>query len=204
MQTTRQKLAQEQENLTDLKGKYKNLEETSQVLETKLKQAQADLEEKAEVISTLEDTRTKIEEELKTQISNQQIKIEEIEGKLKLTFVDKILFDSGRTNINEKGQEALIDFAEAIKEDKDHKILVEGHTDNVGLSPLLRAKYPSNWELSTARASSVVRFLQEKCGIEPEKLTAVGFSYFKPIASNDNDEGRGQNRRIEIIMTRAN
>jgi len=66
----------------------------------------------------------------------------------------------------------------------------------------LKNKFPSNWELSTARSSAVVRYLQEDGGIEPERLSAIGFSYFKPVASNDDEEGRSQNRRIEIILTR--
>ena len=122
---------------------------------------------------------------------------------MKLTFIDKILFNSGSTKINEKGKEILLTFAESIQEDKDHNILVEGHTDNVGVGQALKSKFPSNWELSTARSSAVVRFLQEEGSIEPERLSAIGFSYFKPVAPNDDEEGRSQNRRIEIILTRT-
>ena len=210
LQNTKQNLEQEQKNLADLENRYNNLEnekqdliQTSRDLNLKLEKEKTVVKEKTKVISDLEDTKKKIEEGLKQQIANQQIKIEEIEGKLKLTFIDKILFNSGSTKINKKGKEILLTFAESIQEDKDHNILVEGHTDNVGVGPALKSKFPSNWELSTARSSAVVRFLQEKGSIEPERLSAIGFSYFKPVAANDDEEGRSQNRRIEIILTRS-
>jgi len=65
----------------------------------------------------------------------------------------------------------------------------------------LRDRFPTNWELSTARATAVVRFLQDDGGLNPERLTASGYSYYRPVASNDTEEGRSQNRRIEIILT---
>jgi len=210
LQNTKQNLEQEQKSLVDLQDRYNNLEnekqnlvQASRDLNLKLKKEKMVVKEKTKVISDLEDTRKKIEAGLKEQIANQQIKIEEIEGKLKLTFIDKILFNSGSTKINKKGKEILLTFAESIQEDKDHNILVEGHTDNVGVGPALKSKFPSNWELSTARSSAVVRFLQEKGSIEPERLSAIGFSYFKPVAANDDEESRSQNRRIEIILTRS-
>ena len=210
LQNTQQKLEQNKKELTDLQDKHSSLEnekqnlvQASRDLDLKLKKEKEIVEEKTKVISVLEDTKKKIEEGLKQQIANQQIKIEDIEGKLKLTFIDKILFNSGSTKINEKGKEILLSFAESIQEDRNHNILVEGHTDNVGVGQALKSKFPSNWELSTCRSSTVVRFLQEKGGIEPERLSAIGYSYFKPVASNDDEEGRSQNRRIEIILTRS-
>ena len=216
LQNTQQKLEQNQQELADLQNKHNELEDkhsnlekekqnlvqASRDLNLKLQKEKALVQEKTKVISDLEDTRKKIEEGLKKQIANQQIKLEDIEGKLKLTFIDKILFNSGSTKINKKGKKILLTFAESIKGDQDHTILVEGHTDNVAVGRALKKSFPSNWELSSARSSAVVRFLQEKGGIEPERLTAVGFSYYKPLAPNDTEEGRSQNRRIEIVLTR--
>ena len=201
LKNTQQSLEQEKKSLADLQDRYNNLEKARRDLDHKLENEKAIVKEKTKTISDLEATKNKIEASLKEQIANQQIKIEEIEGKLKLTFIDKILFNSGSTKINETGKEILITFAESIQEDEDHNILVEGHTDNVGVGSMLISKFPSNWELSTARSSAVVRFLQEEGNIEPERLSAIGFSYFKPVASNDDEEGRRQNRRIEIILT---
>ncbi len=151
-------------------------------------------------ISELDRTRIEIEFSLKEQIAQKNVKIEEIEGKLKVTFVDKILFDSGSTSIKNKGQEVLFTLAETLVADTNNTIVVEGHTDDVEIGWPLRERFPSNWELSTARAASVVRFLQEQANIKPERLTATGYSFHRPIAANDSEESRGQNRRIEIIL----
>jgi chemotaxis protein MotB len=87
-----------------------------------------------------------------------------------------------------------------LKNTENKIVRVEGHTDNVPISPALAGKFRSNWELSTARATNVVRFLQEKVGIDPARLEAVGLSEFHPVAANATPEGRSQNRRIEIAL----
>ncbi|MFB3062122.1 MAG: OmpA family protein [Candidatus Binatia bacterium] len=160
---------------------------------------QAMIREKENTISDLDKTRREIETSLKEQIAQKDIKIEEIEGKLRVTFLDKILFDSGSTKIKDGGKEILLTLAESFGADTDKTIVVEGHTDNVEIGYPLRKRFPSNWELSTARAASVVRFLQEKANISPERLTASGFSFYRPVVPNDKDT-RSQNRRIEIIL----
>ncbi len=160
---------------------------------------QAMIREKENTISELDKTRRQIETSLKEQIAQKDIKIEEIEGKLRVTFVDKILFDSGSTKIKDRGKEVLLTLVESFGADTDKTIVVEGHTDDVVIGYPLRERFPSNWELSTARAASVVRFLQEKANISPERLTASGFSFYRPVAPNDTGT-RSQNRRIEIIL----
>lgn len=160
---------------------------------------QAMIREKENTISDLDKTRREIETSLKEQIAQKDIKIEEIEGKLRVTFLDKILFDSGSTKIKDGGKEILLTLAESFGADSDKTIVVEGHTDNIEIGYPLRKRFPSNWELSTARAASVVRFLQEKANISPERLTASGFSFYRPVVPNDKDT-RSQNRRIEIIL----
>ncbi len=160
---------------------------------------QAMIREKENTISELDKTRREIETSLKEQIAQKDVKIEEIEGKLRVTFVDKILFDSGSTKIKDRGKEVLLTLVESFGADTDQTIVVEGHTDDVVIGYPLRERFPSNWELSTARAASVVRFLQEKANISPERLTASGFSFYRPVALNDTAT-RSQNRRIEIIL----
>jgi len=87
-----------------------------------------------------------------------------------------------------------------LKNTKNKIIRVEGHTDNVAIKPPLLEKFPSNWELSTARATNVVRFLQDKVGIEPVRLEAIGMSEYHPVATNKTPAGRSKNRRIEINL----
>ena len=194
-------------DLDELQSEFRTLEGEKLMLSSRVDELTRDLnrersvvQSQSEVINELEDTRRKIESGLKVQIEAQEIKIEEMEGKLKVTFVDKILFDSGSSRINERGRESLRDLARSFQGTGEQLIVVEGHTDNVKVGAALRSRYPSNWELSTARATAVVRFLQEDAGLAPERLSAVGYSYYRPVASNESEEGRSQNRRIEIIL----
>jgi len=153
------------------------------------------------VIRLLDDSKKTIETSLKDQIDTQEIEVIELEDKLKVVFVDKILFDSGSVNINPKGKELLLIMSEALKDNTHQQISVEGHTDDLPLGPYLRKRFPSNWELSTARAAAVVRFLSQEGGVEPKRLSARGFSYYRPVATNKTEGGRRQNRRIEIILS---
>jgi len=192
------------DSLADCQGRFKEkklqLSQEMEGLQVSLEESQSTIDKQTKVIRDLHATRVKIESSLKEQIENQEIKLEEIEGKLKVTLVDKILFDTGKVEIAKRGKEVLLELADTLRENKDQNIVVEGHTDDVPIGLGLIEKYPTNWELSAARAVGVVRFLQEKGWLEPERLTATGYSYYKPLASNDSAEGRRHNRRIEIIL----
>jgi chemotaxis protein MotB len=87
-----------------------------------------------------------------------------------------------------------------LKDVKDKRIQVEGHTDNVKIFSSGKSMYPTNWELSVARATQVVRYLQEQGGLDPKLLSATGYSEYQPVAPNDTDEGKAKNRRIEIVL----
>jgi chemotaxis protein MotB len=189
-----------QAQISKLQSENNRLLDTIEGLEMELKQEKLAVEQKEKEISELDKTRMEIESSLKKQIALKEIKLEEIEGKLKVTFVDKILFDSGSVMIKPKGQEVLLKLADSFRDNEDQNIAVEGHTDDVQIGSGLLDRFPTNWELSAARATAVVRFLQEKGNITPERLTASGFSYYRPVATNETPEGREQNRRIEIIL----
>ena len=201
---TQAQLEQDKSNLqaqiTKLQSENNRLSDTIEGLKMELSQEKLAVQQKEGEISQLERTRREIETSLKDQIARKDIKLEEIEGKLKVTFVDKILFDSGSVMIKPKGQEVLLKLADSFRDNKDQNIVVEGHTDDVQIGSALLDRFPTNWELSTARATAVVRFLQEKGNIEPERLTASGFSFYRPVATNETPEGRKENRRIEIIL----
>jgi len=174
--------------------------ETNEALRLELQQEKLAVLQKEAQISDMDKTRREIETNLKEQIVQKDIKIEEIEGRLKVTFIDKILFDSGSVTVKDKGKAVLLRLAESFKDNPTQSIIVEGHTDDLKIGPALQQRFPTNWELSAARATAVVRFFQEQGNIAPERLTASGFSFYKPVAANDSAEGRSQNRRIEIIM----
>ena len=189
-----------QAQISKLNSENNRLLDTVEGLKTELKQEKLAVQQKEREVSELDKTRMEIESSLKDQIAQKDIKLEEIEGKLKVTFVDKILFDSGSVMIKPKGQEVLLKLADSFRDNKDQNIAVEGHTDDVQIGSALLDRFPTNWELSTERATAVVRFLQEKGNIAPERLTASGFSFYRPVATNETPEGRKQNRRIEIIL----
>ena len=153
------------------------------------------------VIGLLDDTQRTIETSLKKQIATELIKIEKRKGTLRVSFTDKILFDSGSVTIREEGKKLLLKMAASVKNTKEQNIVVEGHTDNVPTGPTIREKFPTNWELSAARAIAVVRFLQEQAHLNPERLSACAYGSYHPLTSNDTEKGRGTNRRIEIIFT---
>jgi len=115
-------------------------------------------------------------------------------------MVDEILFDSGESVIKPAGLEVLRRVGTILKKVEGREIEVQGHTDNVPIVGQLAKRYPTNWELSTARATNVARFLQDAAKLEPTLLFAAGFSEYRPRAPNDTEEGRRRNRRIEILL----
>ena len=164
-----------------------------QQLETERQAREARL---AEVQGTYDELVGKLEEE----IQRGEVKISELKGKLTVNVVDKILFDSGKADLKPAGIKVLQQIGDILKSAADKNIQVEGHTDNVPISGTLAEKYPSNWELSTARATTVLHFLQIKASIPGERLSAVGYGEYHPIATNGTKEGRAKNRRIQIVL----
>ncbi len=133
---------------------------------------------------------------LSGEIQSGRIQISELQGKMTVRLAEKVLFPSGSATLARDGKSTLAKVADAFKDLKDRIVRVEGHTDNV---PIQSAAFPSNWELSAARAIAVVRFLQG-AGVDPQKLAAAGYGEWQPISPNDTAEGRAQNRRIEISL----
>ena len=169
-------------------------------LKQELEKGRSVIQLQGQVIQLLDDTKKTIETSLKDQIAAQEIEVVEMDDKLKVIFVDKILFDSGSVEITPGGKELLMVMAGSLRGNKEQNIVVEGHTDDVPLGDALRERFPSNWELSTARAAAVANFFQQAAGIQPERLSARGYSYYRPVTSNETEAGRHQNRRIEIIL----
>ena len=173
-------------------------------LENRLKKSETIIQTQEKVIEDFQQERKKIEQNLREQIAAKDVMIEEMDGKQKVTFLDKILFSTGSDKINKPGQLALLKIAESLREGAFQQIVVEGHTDDVPIGPALADRFPSNWELSAARAIAVVRFLEEKAGLDPNLLVASAYSFHRPLASNEKESGRSKNRRIEIILTPPN
>ena len=117
-------------------------------------------------------------------------------GRIVINLPNNVLFKTGSANLNPEGQEALTQIGGVLTQFSDRRFQIEGHSDNV---PIKSSRFPSNWELSTARALSVVHLLTEM-GVNPENISAAGFGEFRPRADNEDEDGRKLNRRIEIVM----
>jgi chemotaxis protein MotB len=167
----------------------------SELEKENMRLAKAKEEQVKKVSSTYDD----LLEKMKTEIERGQITISELKGKLSVNMVDSILFDSGKAEVKKGGEEILDKVVSILKDVEDKAIRIEGHTDNVLISPSLAKRYPTNWELSAARAINVTRFLQRQ-GIPTDRLSAVAYGEWKPVGDNAAPEGRAKNRRIEINL----
>ena len=135
--------------------------------------------------------------DLRGEVDSREVRVRRFGEKLEINFVDKVLFDSGSAEVTPHGREVLAKVRSGLSRIKDKGIYVLGHTDTM---PIHSALYVSNWELSTARAAAVIRFLSETGGVPPERFTAMGRAFYQPVASNATPEGRQENRRVELIV----
>jgi chemotaxis protein MotB len=140
---------------------------------------------------------------LAKEVEKGQLQVRQYKNMLSVDLAEKVFFDSGKATLKKEGKDVLKKVGEALKGYDDKIIRVVGHTDNVKLAKSLQATFPTNWDLSVARASTVVRFLQG-VGIPPERMIAAGRGEYDPVASNDTPEGRQKNRRIEIMLLDKN
>jgi chemotaxis protein MotB len=153
-------------------------------------------------LDELQNQEKQLRERLSKELTDKNVEIEQLRGQLSVRMLDKIVFKSGSANILPQGMEVLDKLADAIKDTTD-TIRVEGHTDDTPISDKLKVKYPSNWELSAARASAVARYFETKHFINPKRLESLGFSMYRPVAPNDSEENKQRNRRVEIVLKPA-
>jgi chemotaxis protein MotB len=188
------------------KNQVKNLTAETEALKKEKESLQSSVSEltskaqKAEQLEKATQTYQDLQKKLEREIQDGQIQLSEMKNRLTMTLVDKILFASGSADVSKEGKKVLDKVITILKDIKDKRIQVEGHTDNVRIYSAIKTRYPTNWELSTARATQVARYLQEEGGIDPKFLSATGYSEYQPVASNDSDEGKAKNRRIEIVL----
>jgi chemotaxis protein MotB len=141
-----------------------------------------------------------LEDEMRAALESKDVAISQLQGKLTVNILDRILFDSGEADLKPAGAVVLRKVATILASHPNLKIHVIGHTDNVPIRAAARRRFPSNWELSTARATAAVRFLTENAGVDPRRVGAVGYGEFRPVADNATSEGRARNRRIAITI----
>ncbi len=184
-----------------LQNQLAETEKELEVKEERMQEYASKLEAAKSRLAELDEAQRQMEESLRSEIEDKSIRLQKLNDRLTVTFVDKILFDSGSDSIKPKGKNALTKVAHSISQMENHLIHVEGHTDNQKIGPKTQKIFKSNWELSTARATSVVKFLQVEGQIDPARLFAVGGAFYHPVADNSTPEGRSQNRRVEIVLT---
>ena len=156
------------------------------------------IEELSRELDELSQTKRLLEERLDQEIKDKQVRLEMMEKGLVITFVADVLFDSGKAAIRSEAYPSLDKVAVVLKENvPELNVGIEGHTDN---EPIRFSGWKSNWELSTSRALSVLHYLVNKKGIAPQRLSAIGYGEYRPVASNDTKENRLLNRRVEIVI----
>ena len=135
-------------------------------------------------------------EALEAEVQSGQLEIHRLKGRLQVRALDRVLFASGSAQLKPEGEALLAKLAAQLSGLAGHRVRIEGHTDDV---PIRSARFPSNWELSAARAAGVARLLVQH-GLAPEKVAAVGYGPHHPVDETDTREGRARNRRIEIVL----
>ncbi len=206
-------LAKERSDNERLRGEVKSFEERVAELEAEIAQLNTQIEDlakqhgvTAKELAELRAEKAKREKELKVYrdlfaqlkalVDAGTVEVVFRKGRLVVKLSNAILFDSGKSRLRPEGEAAVAQLVPALKTVGDREFLVAGHTDNV---PIKTARYGSNWELSTARAVAMVGAMIEH-GYPPNRVGAAGFAEFDPIADNETEDGREQNRRIEIIL----
>ncbi len=183
-------------NISELRQQVAELKVENSTLNDVITELQKAKEEKVKEVSG---TYEQLLANMKNEIAKGQVTISELKGKLTVNMEAAILFDSGKADVKPEGLDILNKMVETLKNVRDKAIRIEGHTDNIQITGALVRTFPTNWELSAARAINVTRFLQEQ-GIDPVNLSAAAFAEHKPVADNSVKEERAKNRRIEITL----
>jgi chemotaxis protein MotB len=181
-------------------GTYEKMETSKNQEISTLQERVNDLEKQnASLVTNSKETQKQYDElvqGLSKEVEKGQLQVRQYKNMLSVDLAEQIFFDSGSATLKEGGKAVLKKVGGALKGYENKIIRVVGHTDNV---PVLKSPFPSNWDLSVARATTVVRFLQD-VGVPPEHMIAAGRGEYSPVAPNDTPEGRQKNRRIEIML----
>ncbi len=148
--------------------------------------------------TALERARKDLARIFEQELGEYKAKLEMTERGLVLTFLAEVFFDSGKAEVRQEGKGVLNKVAKVLKEDVPASLVaIEGHTDS---DPIKHSDWKSNWELSTARALAVLHYFVDEGGVTPDRLSAVGYGEYRPVASNETADGKKRNRRVEIVI----
>ncbi len=202
-ETSQQALAGENAK-NDLIAKLASVESEAGLLRARVDELDSTVKEREGELAKLKSTYDSLEDKLTAEIKKGEIRVSQSGGRLQVDLVDKILFDSGKADLSDRGKEVLGKVGAILATIQDKQIQVSGHTDDSPIADKqLKETFPTNWELSAARAVNVVRYLAEEAKVPAKRLLAAGYGEHHPVADNANAAGRARNRRIEILLTPA-
>ncbi len=193
IESLRNQLQQANDALASAQSQLQSNQDQIADLNSKVAELQSEKDQVAQTSKGLED-------EMRSDLESKDVTISKLQGKLTVSILDRVLFDSGEAVLKPDGAVVMRKVAAFLGLHPELKIQVVGHTDNVPIRPSAHTRFASNWELSTARALAAVHFLTEQAGLDPHRVGAVGYGEFRPIADNATPEGRARNRRIAIVI----
>lgn len=198
--TSQSQLDRERQTHTKVAAQLAEMSKQLEVLRTERDKLSSTAKEAEAALAAMHKTQDELQERLKAEVAKGDILISQQQGDLVVDLLDKVVFDSGQAELNDKGKQVLREVGETLGKVPDKTIQVSGHTDSQPISDKLKERFPTNWELSTARATNVVRYLVDEIHVPAERLAAAGYAEFRPIASNASSDGRRRNRRIEVRL----
>jgi len=197
---TRSELQQARTELNDLRDSSAKAAAKVNELEEKVATSGEQISHLQKEKAAVEQSHQSLEDQMRSALESKDVTISQLQGKLTVNILDRVLFESGEAELKPGGASVLEKVAKFLTDHPNLKIHVIGHTDNVPIKATARSRFPSNWELSTARATAAVRFLADNAGVDPRRMGAVGYGEFRPVADNSTSEGRASNRRIAITI----
>jgi chemotaxis protein MotB len=193
LESLRTKLDDANASLVSAQGENQKDKDQIAALQSKVADLEQDKNTAAQMAKGLEN-------EMRADLESKDVTISNLQGKLTVNILDRVMFDSGEAILKPAGESVMRKVAAILAGHPRLKIHVIGHTDNVPIRPEARNRFASNWELSTARALAAVHFLTEKAGVDPRRVGAVGYGEYRPLADNATADGRARNRRIAITI----
>lgn len=200
LRTHEQKRARAEAEAEEARSLLADAASTNAALAAELELTRARAGELEEKFNRVEEAQQGLEQRMRSELESRDVTISELQGKLTVNILDRILFDSGEARLKSEGEAVLRKVAQILTQFPNRAVQVVGHTDNAPIRGRTAEGFTDNWALSAGRAVSAVRFLSESAGVSSHRLSAVGCGEFRPLAPNDTPDGRARNRRIAVVV----
>ena len=194
LETENQQLKQQVSELEQVKNDYSDKLAESEKLSA---------EQKQQLEDEMQKMRDNLNSRLEEQIQKNEVAVQQIESLTVITLGESVMFGSGMSDLTKDGAKVIRQIADTLVQYPGYNIRVEGHTDGRPISEGLKSTYSSNWELSSARAISVIHYMIYGLNIEPKRLSIAAYAQYRPVADNNSKEGRAKNRRIRVVVFKS-